>query len=412
MPLTDMQREYLANCNHRWNIKTGATGSGKSFLDYTVVIPKRVLACRGEGLIAMMGNTRGTLERNILQPMRDYYGETLVSNIHADSTVDLFGKKAYILGADNKKHVARLQGMTIEYAYGDEVPTWAESVFQMLKSRLRCQHSHFDGTGNPEGSNHWFKKFLDDASVDTFAQSYTIDDNPTLPETFVKGLKAEYAGTVYYQRYILGRWVAAEGAIYRAYADDPTRYALTDEWRAAHPLALTTIGVDFGGNGSGHAFTCTGFTAGFREVATLAEWYHKGEISPERLEREFVDFARVCCDAYKVRIAYCDSAETTLIQGLRAAAIREGLPIEVRKARKSAILDRIRCLCRLIAAGRYRIADECRHTREALATALWDAKSLTQDKRLDNGTTNIDSLDALEYSYEPYMSAINYGGLK
>ncbi len=59
MPLTDMQREYLANCNHRWNIKTGATGSGKTFLDCLAVIPKRVLACKGEGLIVLLGNTEG-----------------------------------------------------------------------------------------------------------------------------------------------------------------------------------------------------------------------------------------------------------------------------------------------------------------------------------------------------------------
>jgi hypothetical protein len=54
-----MQREYLANCNHRWNIKTGATGSGKTFLDCLAVIPKRVLACKGEGLIVLLGNTEG-----------------------------------------------------------------------------------------------------------------------------------------------------------------------------------------------------------------------------------------------------------------------------------------------------------------------------------------------------------------
>jgi len=67
--LTEKQREFLQNCNHRWNVKTGATGSGKSFADFTVVIPQRILASRGEGLLVLLGNTRGTLERNILEPM-------------------------------------------------------------------------------------------------------------------------------------------------------------------------------------------------------------------------------------------------------------------------------------------------------------------------------------------------------
>lgn len=135
MSLTKLQKEYLLSCNHRWNIKTGATGSGKSWIDYAYVIPKRIICTRGEGAIVLMGNTRGTLSRNVLDPMRDIWGEALVSGVRADSTADLFGKRVHVLGADNKKHVARIQGMTIEYGYGDEITTWAEEVFQMLKSR-------------------------------------------------------------------------------------------------------------------------------------------------------------------------------------------------------------------------------------------------------------------------------------
>ena len=92
MPLTKKQREYLDNCNHRWNVKTGATGSGKSFVDFTVTIPKRINAAKGEGLLVLLGNTRGTLERNILEPMRSIWGDC-VGSIRSDNTVDLFGKK-------------------------------------------------------------------------------------------------------------------------------------------------------------------------------------------------------------------------------------------------------------------------------------------------------------------------------
>ena len=159
--LSSKQREYLANCRHRWNVKTGATRSGKTWLDLLVTIPKRLLACRGEGLIVLLGNTKGTLERNILDPMRELWGPDLVGTIGSNNTVQLFGRKCYALGADNKKHVARIQGAAFEYCYGDEVTTWSEDVFQMLKSRLSCPHSHFDGTCNPDSPLHWFKAFLD-----------------------------------------------------------------------------------------------------------------------------------------------------------------------------------------------------------------------------------------------------------
>lgn len=214
MPLTQKQTEYLRNCNHRWNIKTGATGSGKSFVDMAVTIPQRLAYSKGEGLLILMGNTRGTLERNILEPMRSIW-PGCVGNIRADNTLMAFGKKVYALGADNKKHVARIQGATFEYVYGDEITTWSEDVFQMLKSRLRCEHSHFDGTCNPDSPGHWFKSFLD-SEADIYQQSYVIDDG-VLPDSIVEELKKEYAGTIYYDRFILGLWRAATGIIYPMY---------------------------------------------------------------------------------------------------------------------------------------------------------------------------------------------------
>ena len=78
VPLTEFQQEFLRNCDHRWNIKTGATRSGKTYLDCAVTIPKRICAARNEGLLVMLGNTLGTLERNVLEPMRSIWGPDLV----------------------------------------------------------------------------------------------------------------------------------------------------------------------------------------------------------------------------------------------------------------------------------------------------------------------------------------------
>ena len=402
MSFSPKQQEFLQNCNHRWNIKTGATRSGKTFLDYTV-IPKRILKCRGEGLIVLLGNTKGTLERNILEPMRAIWSPALVGQIGSNNTVQIFGKKCHALGADKISQVSKLQGAAFEYCYGDEITTWHEDVFQMLKSRLSCPNSHFDGTCNPGNPQHWFKKFLD-SDADIYQQAYTIDDNPFLAPEFVENLKCEYAGTVYYDRYILGRWKAAEGAIYRQVADNPSDFVIYDP----PPVLFGTIGVDFGGNGSATAFCCTGFTPGMREVVTLKEHYKKTIISPAELERDFVAFVQECrrCFSFPVTDAYCDSAEQTLIQGLRTACARNGVGITIHNARKGEINDRIRFFCRLQAARRHKIMYECRHTLEAFQTAVWDSKYVTKDVRLDDGTYNIDSLDAQEYSVEPYMRQI------
>lgn len=400
---TDKQLEYLSSCSHRWNIKTGATGSGKSWIDYAVVIPQRLINLRGEGHAIILGNTQGTAIRNILEPMREIWGETLVGPVSSDNAAMLFGRKVYVMGADNRRHVARIQGMTIEYAYGDEVPTWNEGVFTMLKSRLRCRHSAFDGTGNPDAPQHWFKKFLD-SGADIYVQHSTIFDNPTLPPEFVENLCREYAGTVYYQRFILGLWVAAEGVVYRLFADDPERFIL-DDLPDGDAVRNAVIGVDFGGGTSAHAFCCTGFTIKGRLVV-LDEYREKAALTPDKLAQDFVDFVRRCKARWLVTDCWCDSAEQTLINGLRAASAAAGLGLNIGNAMKRAINDRIRATCILMGAGRFFVARKCRETIDALKSALWDSKKITEDVRLDDGTTNIDNLDAMEYSFEREIPAL------
>lgn len=401
MPLTTKQTEYLQNCSHRWNVKTGATGSGKSFVDYTVVIPKRLLAARGEGLLVLLGNTKGTLERNILDPMREVWGPELVGNISSDNTVKLFGKKVYALGADNKKHVARIQGATFEYVYGDEVTTWSEDVFSMLKSRLRCEHSRFDGTCNPDSPQHWFKKFLD-SDADVYQQSYTIDDG-ALPVNVVAELKKEYAGTVYYNRFILGQWIAAEGVIYRLFADDPTRFL----WPQEKSLRLQRlyIGVDFGGNGSQHAFVATGVLPGYAGVVGLLSHRMDAKGTDEaQLSAAFLEFAQTVFSTWgEIHGVFCDSAEQVLKNSLRSAALRSRLPWlaeRIYNSKKIEITDRIRLTSILMGGGRFWYLPTAQTLRDALAAALWSGKHPGVDERLDDGTTDVDTLDAFEYTIE------------
>lgn len=401
MPLSSMQMEYLMNANHRWNIKTGATGSGKSFMDFTVLIPKRLERMRGEGLVVFLGNTRGTLDRNIFEPMREWW-PGLVSDIHSDNTIELFGKTAYAMGADNKKHVDRIRGTTIEYAYGDEVTTWSQDVFDMLKSRLRCPHSKFDGTCNPEGPQHWFKKFLD-SDADIYQQSYKLYDNPFLTKEFVENLEKEYRGTVLFSRYINGLWTAAEGSIYTPWNDDQKRFIKQVDRK---DLARALIGWDFGGNGSASAGVCIGVLKGYKGVAILREYYHKGIITPEKQEAAFVEFARSCKEDYGAVEVRCDSAEQTLIAGFKAAALKAGLRVDIRNAIKGEIINRIRFTLRCMGRGAFFVDPGCKHVQEALSDAVYDSRHVTEDVRLDNGTTNIDSLDAMEYAFEPVMKAI------
>ena len=348
-----------------------------------------------DGLSVILGVTKSTIERNVLNPMRQIYGEDFVSDISSDNTVNLFGEQCYALGAEKITQVSKLRGASFKYTYGDEVADWSEEVFNLVKSRLDKPYSCFDGTFNPQGTNHWLKRFLD-SDADIFSQTYSIDDNPFLDPLFVSNLKREYFGTVYYKRYILGEWAAAEGACYPLFAADKNRYILY----IAPPVAYANIGVDFGGGTSGHAFQCVGFTHRMENMIVLEEYFNPAALDPATLESEFVNFARMCTQKYAIQGVYCDSAEQTLINGLRNAAARTGLRVNIYNALKKPINDRIRAACKLQGADRFKVMAHCTATIDAYQSAVYDAKQITADVRLDNGTYNVDTLDATEYAYE------------
>ena len=213
---------------------------------------------------------------------------------------------------------------------------------------------------------------------------------------------------VFYKRFILGLWVAAEGLIYQLFADKPEDFIVDDDWLKEHPIMYGTIGVDFGGTKSAHAFTFTGFTKGYKYVVTVKEYYKKKRISPAQLEADFVDFVKQIQSRYKCYEAYCDSAEQTLISGLEAAVMRARVPIELKNAIKGPINDRIAFYNSMMAQGRYKIHKSCTHTIWALEEAVYDDTKPTKDVRLDDGQMNIDSLDAMEYSTEYIQDDILY----
>ena len=399
------QREFLDNANRRWNVKYGATRSGKTYLDY-YVIPKRIRNVKGQqGLIVILGNTKGTLQRNVIEPLQDIWGTELVSDIKSDNTAFLFGEKAHCLGAENIKHVNKIRGASFKYCYGDEVATWNEEVFQMLKSRLDKSYSKFDGTCNPEGPSHWFKQFLD-GNADIYQQKYTLYDNPFLDKEVLQNLETEYRGTVFFDRFILGDWKAAEGTIYMLFADK-TQEFLVD--KPNEELAIVTIGVDYGAGKSKIKFVASGITYNFRKVYVLDEMDLSGIYDPEQIYEKFIEFYKRVYGKYnKCQYAFCDygALGNVITLGLIKRCRREGLPVQIADCSKGLINDRIFLSSTLMAQKRFFILRKNTVITKAFQDALWNDKK--QDERLDDGTTDIDSLDAFEYSINSfYENLIN-----
>ena len=218
--LSPKQNEYIRKATARWNLKVGAVRSGKTYMDLVYTIPMRIRKVAGkDGLNLILGVSKETIERNVLRPMREMYTDRLVGGINNRNVARIFGEDVYCLGAEKMNQVAKIQGMSVKYCYGDEIAKWSPAVFAMLQSRLDKEYSTFDGACNPEYPNHWLKQFIDREDIDAYIQKYRIFDNPFLPKDFIDNLCKEYEGTVYYDRYIEGEWSQAEGLIYPMWKD-------------------------------------------------------------------------------------------------------------------------------------------------------------------------------------------------
>ena len=253
--LSPKQNEFIRNADHRWNLKVGAVRSGKSYVDVDFMIPYRLRQVRGkDGLSVILGVSRETIERNVLQPMRERYTDRLIGTINGRNIAKICGEDVYCLGAEKVSQVAKIQGSSIKYCYGDEIAKWHKEVFVMLQSRLDKPYSCFDGACNPEYPTHWLKGFIDRTDIDAYVQKYTIFDNPFLPKDYVENICKEYEGTVYYRRYILGEWAMAEGLIYPMWEEAKTddlpqeykEYVLSIDYGTRNAFAAILWGLNDG----------------------------------------------------------------------------------------------------------------------------------------------------------------------
>lgn len=398
MKLSTKQAEYIQRANKLINLKIGAKGSGKTFVDTAYMIPHRIMERKGkDGLIFIIGVTKETIERNVLKLLRKHYGD-LVGEINTRNVCRMFGEDVYCLGAEKVNQITKLQGSTAKYIYGDEVVRWHEEVWITMLAMLRTETSCFDGACNPESPTHYIKTFIDseENQQDLYLQKYIIDDNPFYPKEKLEALKRQYAGTVYYSRYILGEWTKAEGAIYAIFTDNKPRYISND----VEPGCYIQIGVDFGGNNSGHAFTATEISRDNKRLHVLkSDWIKATGINPTQLDDIFIKFVKTIQGRYPkmiIKSVYCDSAEQVLINGFRTRLKTENINIPIYNALKGSILNRIQLTLRLLALDRILFTTDCKSLVEGLEQAVYD----DNEERLDNGTSNIDSLDSFEYSFE------------
>lgn len=411
--LSPKQIQVIRNATKRWNILYGATRSGKTHVSYFLAL--KHTAEHWIDNVLFVGKTLNTLDRNVFDVMRMLFGESHISKIIDKKEIIIFGKRCYCVGANDERAITKIQGMGIGYAYLDELTTYPENFFQMLKSRLDAPNACCDATCNPESPSHFVKQFIDKPGVDCYAEHFSLYDNPYLPPDFVAALEAEYRGTIYFDKWILGNWVKAEGLVFPLFKREK-HYLKPDEYSkkfGKHYITHIIFGVD-GANTNDSTVIQPLAIMDTGQAVAIEMFYHNpkinGQLSNEQLMPYILQYLEDIKKEYKF-----DYSRITLYMAVDCAAadlclnLQYHLPdyFHVNPFTKKNILlttDVVNnafsrmAVCILDFGGYYNYV---RHTRvEGISQLVTDLELMTWDKNNENYDKEVpnDCADAFRYA--------------
>lgn len=241
---------WQTNRLKRINLLEGSVSSGKTWISL-VLWAFWVKTMPEDKLYMMCAKSLTTLERNCLILLQELVGlDNFTYSLNQKRGL-LFGRKILLEGANDARSESKIRGLTLQGAYCDELTQFPQDFFAMLLSRLRLPKSKLIATTNPDSPVHWLKvNYIDRKNeLDFFTMKFLLDDNTTLPEDYVRNIKIEYTG-IFYERFILGKWVLAEGLIYPMYKDaiaelpqgKPEKYVMSIDYGTQNAFAALLWG--------------------------------------------------------------------------------------------------------------------------------------------------------------------------
>ena len=365
----------------RINILHGSVRSGKTWISL-VLWAFWMLTMPEDAAYLMVAKTLTSLRRNCLDLLETLVGKSNFSYSLAAKQAVLFGRTVYLEGVNDARAESKIRGMTLQGAYCDELTLFTQDFFTMLLSRLSMPEAKLFGTTNPDSPNHWLKsEYLDRSQeLDLMEMRFTINDNEFLDPEYVRQLKREYTG-VFYERFILGNWVIAEGLVYSMFSEKEHVVHVLPEC-CAHPekgQGEYYISVDYG--------TKNPFSAGLWCVSgggatRIAEYYYDGRKSKkprtdeehyaalEKLIRHEVwNSGRRTVESYPIQCVVIDPSAASMIECIR----RHG-SFSVRAA-KNDVIPGIGITGSLLAAGKLKIHADCKDCIREFGIYSWDEKA-------------------------------------
>lgn len=395
--LSDKQVLSIHDATARVNLWEGAVRSGKtvgsiySWFNFIRNAP-------ASGELVMIGRTKETVYRNVIKVMQDpaLFGE-LAKSVHytpGANTAVILGRTVHIIGANDIQSEAKIRGLTVAGALVDEITVLPKVMFQQLVARMSVTGARLFGTTNPDSPHHWLKTdWIDRRDNDIRVFHFELDDNPYLDASFIAYLKRQYTG-LWYQRFIRGKWVMAEGAVYDMW--NPRRHVVASLPRIADWLA---VGIDYGTTNPFHAVNI-GIGVDSRLYATSEYRYDSRKQNRQLADSEYsgrlrgwmrqIPIPGATARGVAPRYIVVDPSATSFRVQLHEDGVTTW-PAD------NSVLDGIRLVSTLLSAEprpRLLIHKSCRELIQELPGYSWDEKAQAkgEDKPLKVGDHGCDAL--------------------
>lgn len=330
----------------------------------------------------LCGKTISAFRRNIVKDLKQIAKKRgyKVKDKRSENCLVITKKQTtnyyYIFGGKDESSQDLIQGITLAGAYLDEVVLMPKSFVDQCLARCSVENSKYWFTCNPGTPHHYFKiDFIDKAEEKNFLYlHFDMNDNPTLSEDKKSQYRSLYTGT-FYQRYIEGLWVAAEGLIYQVsdknFIDKEkipicNEYYIAGDYGTYNPMAWGFYGIKY-----------------IREkkyVYKIAEYHHSGREtqkpkSDEEYANDFVEWKEKLEKQYgEVENITFDPSAASFMIALRNKDINVKRARNAVKGEKDDLAG-IPLVQSYISSGRYLISKDCEQTKKELYSYIWDEKS-------------------------------------
>lgn len=318
----------------------------------------------------MCGKTIGSFRRNVLFWLKlmlrsrgygvaDHRADNLIVVTRGDIT-----NYFYIFGGKDERSQDLIQGITLAGCFFDEVALMPESFVNQATGRCSVDGSKFWFNCNPDGPYHWFKiNWIDKIfEKNLLYLHFTMDDNLSLSEKIKARYRAMYTG-VFFQRYILGLWVVAEGVIYDMF--DTVKHTVKSLTGLLNDLYY--VSIDYGTqNATVFLLWCKNNQG---KWICIKEYYYSGrDESEQKTDTEYADDLKAFLGDIKPRAIIIDPSAASFIAELR----KRGYNI---KKAKNDVLDGIRYVATLLNQELIAFSEECKNTILEFNSYIWDTKA-------------------------------------